>query len=88
MTLRNLLRKLYVKLTAKKVFTRKVVSNMLHYRIEIQGDTNGALWYDVAFHSEKNSSEANKINTADVAYIHSTVDKFADALKALPTSKT
>ena len=58
---------------------------MLHYRIEIQGDTNGELWYDVAFHSEKNSIEAKKINSADVAYIHSTVDKFAEALKALPT---
>lgn len=57
---------------------------MLHYRIEIQGNSSGELWYDVSFQSAESKSDVKKFNSADIEYIYSTVDKLAEGLKALP----
>lgn len=60
---------------------------MLTYRIEIQGNTNGEVWYNVSFCSgEGNRVELRKFNSADVEKIYSTVEKLADALQDLPNS--
>ena len=54
---------------------------MIGYRIEIQGNTNGKLWYNVSFQSGELGVEVRKFNSAEIAFIHSTVEKLADALK-------
>ena len=57
------------------------------YRIEIQGDTNGELFYGVSFQSGIDQLDKKKFNSDDIKDIHTTVEHLADALKNLPTAK-
>ena len=55
---------------------------MLSYNIEIHGNDNGEIFYSVAFQNGKRH-EPEKFNSAKIAFIYSTVEKLADALKNL-----
>ncbi len=56
---------------------------MLQYKIEILGDANGEIGYSISFQSDGHKPETKKFNSADIARIHSTVDKLAEALKQI-----
>ena len=56
---------------------------MLQYRIEILGDSNGDVGYNISFQSAGRNPETKKFNSADITHIYSTVDKLADALKTI-----
>ena len=57
---------------------------LLFYNIEIHGDTEGNIWYNVTFQSGESKFDRKKFNSAKTSYIYNTVEKLADALKALP----
>ncbi len=56
---------------------------MIGYRIEIQGNANGEIWFNVSFLSGELGIEVRKFNNAEIAFIHSTVKKLTDALKSV-----
>ena len=62
---------------------QKGSENMFGYRIEIQGDASGEIWYNVTFQSGERNKEIKKFNSADTAYIYSTIEQLAEALKAI-----
>ncbi len=55
---------------------------LLAYNIEIHGNDNGEIFYSVTFQHGKRH-EPEKFNSAKIAFIYSTVDKLAEALKVL-----
>ncbi|MBQ9904908.1 MAG: hypothetical protein IJM47_09005 [Synergistaceae bacterium] len=55
---------------------------MLSYNIEIHGNDNGEIFYSVTLQNGTRH-EPEKFNCAKTAFIYSTVDKLADALKEL-----
>ena len=56
---------------------------MLHYRIEIQGNAKGEVFYSVLFQSAESNHEEKKFSSAETVYINSTVEQLTEALKAL-----